>query len=140
MKLVREISYLTPEGTWTGTIINATLGNNAKNGNPKENLRFTIAVDPIPNDILFDYRVRVDYWGNQQDGLLTDLFRIIGSDLVHLTDSEGNIIPEQLKLLVGKRVRFDVTHETRPGFDVAFRKVTNLRPLQSRADGFKKAA
>lgn len=140
MKLVREISYLTPEGAFPGTIINATLGNNTKNGNPKENLRFTISVDPIPNDILFDYRVRVDYWGNQQDGLLTDLFRILGSDMMQLVNSEGEIIPEQLTLLVGKRVRFDVIHETRPGFDVAFRKVRNLRPLQSTADGLKKAA
>ena len=140
MKLVREISYLTPEGTHPGTIINATLNPNTKSGNPKENLRLTIAADPIPNDILHDYRVRIDYWGNQQDGLLTDLFRIIGSDVMHLTDSEGNIIPERLTLLVGKRVRFDVTLETRPGFDEAFRKVRNLRPLQSKADGFKKAA
>ena len=140
MKLVREVSYQTPEGTFAGTIINATLNEDTKNGKTRENLRLTIAVDPIPNDILHDYRVRVDYWGNQQDGLITDLFRILGSDVMHLTNSDGDIIPEQLSLLDGKRVRFDVTHETRPGFDVPFRKVRNLRPLQSKADVFKMAA
>ena len=82
----------------------------------------------------------MDYWGNQQDGLLTDLFRILGSDVMQLVNSEGEIIPERLSLLEGKKVRFAVTHETRPGFDVAFRKVRNLFPLQSTADGFKKAA
>lgn len=140
MKLGREISYQAPEGTWTGTIINATLNEDTKNGKPRENLRLTIAVDAIPNDILHDYRVRADYWGNQTDGLLMDLFRIIGPDVMNLTDSEGDIIPEGLNLLVGKRVRFDVIHETRPGFDVPFRKVRNLRPLHSTADRLKKAA
>lgn len=140
MKLGREISYLPPEGTFPGTIINATLNEDIKNGKTRGNVRLTVAVDPIPNDILHDYRVRVDYWENQADGLLMDLFRIIGSDVVNLTNSEGDIIPERLTLLVGKRVRFDVIHETRPGFNVAYRKVRNLRPLQSNTDGFKKAA
>lgn len=30
--------------------------------------------------------------------------------------------------------------EAEPGFDVPFRKVSNLRPLQSNADGLKMAA
>ncbi len=140
MKLIRDISYLPPEGEHAGTIIKTTLIEDTKNGKPRENLRFTIAVDPIPNDLLHDYRVRVDYWGNQADGLLKDLYRILGPDVVSLTNSEGDIIPERLTLLEGKRVLFDVTLETRPGFDVAFRKVTNLRPLHCTADGFKKAA
>lgn len=140
MKLIRNISYEVPEGTFTGTIINATLIEDTKNGKPRENLRLTIAVDAIPNDILHDYRVRADYWGNQSDGLLTDLFRIIGSEVMHLTDSEENIIPERLNLLEGKRVRFQVTHEKRPGFAVAYRKLSNLRPLQPKADGLKMAA
>jgi hypothetical protein len=140
MRLIRTISYETPEGTFPGTIIHATQIKDTKNGKPRESLRFTIAVDPIPNDILHDYRVRVDYWGNQSDGLLTDLYRIIGSDVVNLTDPDGEIIPERLSLLEGKRVRFTVTHETRPGFTVAYRKVSHLRPLQSKADGLKMAA
>lgn len=140
MKLVREISYQAPQGTHIGTIINATLNEDTKNGKPRENLRLTIAVDPIPNDILHDYRVRVDYWGNQTDGLLTDLYRILGPDVVKLTNEDGDILLERLNLLEGKRVRFDVTHETRPGFEVAFRKVRYLRPLQSSGDGFKMAA
>jgi hypothetical protein len=65
MKLIRDISYLPPEGEHAGTIIKTTLIEDTKNGKPRENLRFTIAVDPIPNDLLHDYRVRVDYWGNQ---------------------------------------------------------------------------
>ena len=140
MKLIRDISYQTPEGSFTGTIINATVIEDFKNGKLRESLRLTIAVDPIPNDILHDYRVRADYWGNQADGLLTDLFRIIGSDVMNLTDSEGDIIPEQLSLLEGKRVRFDVTHETRPGFNVAFRKVRNLRPLPTTTIALNMAA
>lgn len=140
MKLIRNISYEVPEGAFTGTIINATLHQDTKNGQPRENLRLTIAVDPSASDFLHDYRVRMDYWGNQSDGLLTDLFRIIGHDVMNLTDSEGEIIPEQLTLLEGKRVRFQVTHETRPGFSVAYRKVSKLRPLQVKADALKKAA
>lgn len=140
MKLIRNISYEVPEGTFTGTIINATLIEDTKNGKPRENLRLTISVDPIPNEILHDFRVRADYWGNQTDGLLTDLFRIIGQDVTNLTNSDGDIIPERLSLLEGKRVRFQVTHETRPGFSVAYRKVRNLRPLQPKADGLKMAA
>lgn len=140
MKLVREISYQAPQGTHAGTIINATLNEDTKNGKPRENLRLTIAVDPIPNDILHDYRVRVDYWGNQADGLLTDLYRILGPDVVKLTNEDGDILLERLNLLEGKRVRFDVTHETRPGFEVAFRKVRHLRPLQSTGEGLKSAA
>lgn len=133
MKLIRKVSYETPEYTHNGTIINATLNTDTKNGKQRENLRLTIAVDPIPDDPLHDYRVRMDYWGNQNDSLLDDMFRLLGPDVVHLTDREGEILPEKLTLLEGKRVKFDVTHETRPGFKVAYRKVQNLQPLREAA-------
>lgn len=133
MKMIRKVSYETPEDTHNGTIINATLNTDTKNGKPRENLRLTIAVDPIPEDPLHDYRVRMDYWGQQNDGLLDDMFRLLGPDVVHLTDINGEFLPEKLKLLEGKRVKFDVTHETRPGFKVAYRKVQNLHPLKEAA-------
>ncbi len=50
--------------------------------------------------------------------------------MVNLTDCDGNVLPERLSLLEGKRVRFDVTHERRPGFDIAYRKVQNMRPIK----------
>ena len=133
MKLMKRVSYETPEDTHNGTIINATLNTDSKNGKQRENLRLTIAVDPIPDDPLHDYRVRMDYWGNQNDSLLDDMFRLLGPDVVHLTDRDGEILPEKLSLLEGKRVKFDVTHETRPGFKVAYRKVQNLQPLKEAA-------
>lgn len=130
MKL-KKISYETPEDTHDGTILNAELKKDIKNGKERENLRLTIAVDRIPDDPLHDYRVRMDYWGNQTDSVLHDMHRLLGSDLVHLTDEDGEILPEKLSLLEGKRVRFDVIHESRPGFKVAYRKVQNLRPLNN---------
>ncbi|MGV3661427.1 MAG: hypothetical protein ACO1TE_14660 [Prosthecobacter sp.] len=133
MKLQRRLSYETPEDTHNGTIINAILINETKNGKPRENLRLTIAVDQIPGDPLHDYRVRMDYWGSQNDSLLDDMFRLLGPDVVHLTDMDGEILPEKLTLLEGKRVQFDVTHEKRPGFKVAYRKVQNLQPLKEAA-------
>lgn len=133
MKLQRHVSYETPEDTHNGTIINAILNTDTKNGKPRENLRLTIAVDPVPGDPLHDYRVRMDYWGNQTEGLFFDMHRLLGSDVVHLTDEEGEILPEKLTLLEGKRVKFDVTHEKRPGFKVAYRKVQNLQPLKEAA-------
>lgn len=131
MKLIREVSYETPEDTHNGTIINATLNKDTKNGRQRENLRLTIAVDPVPEEPFLDYRVRRDYWGNQTDNLFNDMYGLLGADLVHLTDETGEILPEKLNLLHGKRVRFDVIHETRPGFKVAYRKVQNLRPLKN---------
>ncbi len=133
MKLLRKVSYETPEDTHNGTIISANLNKDTKNGKPRENLRLTIAVDPILEDPLHDYRVRVDYWGNQNESLLDDMFRLLGPDVVHLTDIDGEILPEKLSLLEGKRVKFDVTHERRPGFKVAYRKVQNLQPLKEAA-------
>lgn len=130
MKLMRKVSYETPEDTHNGTIISANLNKDTKNGKPRENLRLTIAVDPILEDPLHDYRVRVDYWGNQNESLLDDMFRLLGPDVVHLTDIDGEILPEKLILLEGKRVKFEVSHEKRPGFKVAYRKVQNLQPLK----------
>ena len=80
-------------------------------------------------DLLHDYRVRMDYWGNQTDDLFNDMYRLLGADVVHLTDEEGEILIEKLGLLQGRRVRFDVIHKP-PGFTVAYRNVTNLRPLK----------
>lgn len=133
MKLLKRVSYETPEDTHNGTIINAILNTDTKNGKPRENLRLTIAIDPIPDDPLHDYRVRMDYWGNQNDSLLDDMFKLLGSDVVPLTDRDGEILPEKLSLLEGKRVKFDVTHENRPGFKVAYRKAQNLQPLKEPA-------
>lgn len=130
MKLQRKISYETPEDTHDGTILNATLNTDTKNGKPRENLRLTIGVDLIEDDPLHDYRVRMDYWGNQTDGLFTDMYRLLGPEFLKLADCDRNVIPERLSLLEGKRVRFDVTHEKRPGFDIAYRKVQNMRPIK----------
>jgi len=130
MKLQRKISYETPEDTHDGTILNATLNTDTKNGKPRENLRLTIGVDLIEDDPSHDYRVRMDYWGNQTDGLFTDMYRLLGPEYLKLADCDGNVIPERLSLLEGKRVRFDVTHEKRPGFDIAYRKVQNMRPIK----------
>ncbi len=130
MKLQRKISYETPEDTHDGTILNATMITDTKNGKQRENLRLTIGVDLIEDDPRHDYRARMDYYGNQADDLFTDMYRLLGPDVVNLTDCDGNVIPERLSLLEGKRVRFDVTHEKRPGFDIAYRKVQNMRPLK----------
>lgn len=130
---MRKVSYETPEDTHNGTIISANLNEDMKNGKPRENLRLTIAVDPVHGDPLHDYRVRMDYWGNQNESLLDDMFRLLGPDVVHLTDIDGEILPERLTLLEGKRVKFDVTHEKRPGFKVPYRKVLNLQPLKEAA-------
>ena len=135
MKLKRRVSYETPEDTHNGTIVGAHINKDTKNGKPRENLRLTIAVDPIPDDLLHDYRVRMDYWGNQTDDLFNDMYRLLGPEVVHLTDEEGEILIEKLGLLEGKRVRFDVIHETRPGFAIPYRKVQNMRPLKAACDG-----
>jgi hypothetical protein len=127
---LRRISYETPEDTHDGTILNAELKKDIKNGRERENLRLTIAVDRIPDDPLHDYRVRMDYYPNQTETLLDDMFRLLGPEVVHLTDEEGEVLPENLNLLFGKRVRFEVIHESRPGFQVAYRKVQNMRPLK----------
>jgi hypothetical protein len=140
MRLNKILSYETPEGDLQGTIVTATIIEEFKNGKPRESLRFTIATDPLPDYPLHDFRVRADYWGNQNNGLLDDLFRILGSEVVNLTDEDGNIIPQRLSMLEGKRVRFDVTHEQRPGFEVPFRKVKNLRPLNPPCQTLRRAA
>lgn len=133
MKMQRRVSYETPANRHNGTIINAILNSDTKNGKPRENLRLTIRVDPIPEDLIHDYRVRMDYWGNQNEGLLDDMHRLLGPDVVHLTSEQGDILPEKLVNLEGKRVSFDVVHETRPGFQVPYRKVQNIQPLKEAA-------
>ena len=133
MKLVKKVSYEAPENRHNGTIISAHLNKDTKNGKPRENLRLTIAIDPIPEDPLHDYRVRMDYWGNQNESLFDDLYRLLGGDMVHLTDIDGEILPEKLSVLEGTRVTVDVTHETRPGFKVPYRKVQNIQPLKKAA-------
>lgn len=130
MKMQRKISYETPEDSHQGTIINATLNTDTKNGKQRENLRLTIKVDPIEDDPMHDYRVRMDYWGNQNETLVTDMHRLLGPDVLKLTNDDNEIVPERLSMLEGKRVRFDVTHELRPGFEIAYRKVQNLRPIR----------
>ena len=128
MKLPRTITYETPEGEFAGTITAVTLNDDDRTGTIRENLRLTIAVDPLPNDPVHDFRVRADYWGAKAEGLLPDLYRILGPEVVHLADIEGNILPERLAVLEGTRVRFDVIHCPKPGFRTPFRRVVNLRP------------
>ncbi|MEI6703063.1 MAG: hypothetical protein WCL71_05940 [Deltaproteobacteria bacterium] len=129
MKIVKEISYLAPEGELTGTIISGKLNVEEKNGKRRESVRLTIAVDPIPNHHMFDYRVRMDYWESQANDLITDAKMIIGSEANELTNSDGEIRDGKLYLLVNKRVKFTVIHDSKPGHKDAYRKVVNLRPL-----------
>lgn len=75
----------------------------------------------------------MDYWGSQNDSLWDDMFRLLGPDVVNLTDMNGEILPEKLTVLKVKRVKFDITHETRPEFKVTYRKVKNLHSLKKAA-------
>jgi len=127
MKIVKDISYFAPEGELTGTIISGELKVDHKNGKPRESVKLTIAVDTLPNDPMNDYRVRVDYWGPQANELLRDAQKVIGSEAYALTNMEGEIVPENLVLLEGRRVRFQVVHNFKPGFKEPYRKVVNLR-------------
>src|SRR3569623_1156736 len=102
MKMNRIRTYENPEANGlTGTITLATIIEDFKNGVPRDNLRLTIAVDPFDDYPIHDFRVRADYWGSNAEGLLPDMYRILGPDIVHLTDEEGNIIPEHLEVLKG---------------------------------------
>ncbi len=129
MKIVKDISYLAPEGEFTGIITSGRLNVDTKNGKLRENVRLTIAVDPIPTDPMYDYRVRVDYWGNQANDLIRDAKMLIGSEAYELTNADGEIRDEKLYLLVGSQVKFTVVHDNKPGHEEAYRRVINLRPL-----------
>ena len=56
---------------------------------------------------------------------------MIGSKVDDLVDEENFNIPEALSLLVGKHESLQVVHETRPGYEQAYRKVIKLRPAVS---------
>jgi hypothetical protein len=132
MKLLAPPSYETPEGSFLGTIHNVVSITDTKRGEPREHVRLTMKVDPLPEYPHHDFRVRADFWSSQGDELFQFLFRLMGPDIVNLTDEHGNLLPERLHLLHGRRVAFDVRFDTKPGYTTAFRKVTNLRPLDLR--------
>src|SRR3569623_492852 len=113
MKLER-ISYLPPEGTHTGKITAANIHQDIKNGQIRESLRLTIALDSTGENRLTKFMARTDYWGSQMNRLYEDLHRLIGDEVNDLEDEEGNIVEEELSLLIGKRVTFQIVHETRP--------------------------
>ena len=130
MKLKAQISYETPEGLFTGTIHDARRLEQFKNGKKIENLRLTVALDPLPEQPDNDFRVRVDYYDNQSKLLYGDLVSLVGREVKELVDDKQKIIDDRLSLLHGKRVQVNVTHEYRPGHDQPFRKAKIVRPNQ----------
>jgi|JI6StandDraft_1071083.scaffolds.fasta_scaffold02906_8 hypothetical protein len=130
MQLKAQISYKTPEGLFTGTIHDARLLKQFKNGEEIENLRITVALDPLPEQPDNDFRVRVDYYDNQSKLLYGDLVSLVGREVKELVDDKQKIIDDRLSLLHGKRVQVNVTHEYRPGHDQPFRKAKIVRPNQ----------
>jgi hypothetical protein len=130
MQLRQKTSYHAPEGLFTGTINEARLIAQPKNGKTTENLRLTVTLDPVPEDLDTEFKVRVDYYDNQSDILYGDLVSLVGREVKELADDRKNIIPDSLSLLHGKRVQVNVTHEYRPGHDQPFRKAKIVRPNQ----------
>jgi hypothetical protein len=126
MKVTRTQSYLPPEGDYTGTIVETRIHRDSRNGKTRECLRHTLVCDD--DNILTEYRARVDYWSSQINDFARDAEAILGDQCKDLIDSEHNIIESKLDLFVGKRVQFTVVHEYRSGHKEAFRKVINLKP------------
>jgi len=133
MKIQKDPSYLTPEGELSGTINSSRLIQDDKNGRTRESIRWTIDVDPIPNEPMYDFKARMDYWETQTSEFIRDAKKILGTQANELISSDGEIIPDKLVLFEGKRVKFSVAHERRPGHKHAFRKLMNIRPEREAA-------
>lgn len=74
------------------------------------------------------YKARIDWWEPQANEFLRFAARLLGPDVHLLVDANGEIRAENLYLLEGHRIEFDVIHERKPGHDHAYRKVVNPRP------------
>ena len=132
MKINGTISYHAPEGDDTGTIIETRIHRDTRNGQPRECLRHTIVSDTEAPDMITEYHLRADYWSTQMNDFARASRAILGDEFRELIDADKNIIEGKLDLFVGKRVRYTVVHEHRPGHEHAFRKVINLRPLRDK--------
>lgn len=125
-------SYLGPEGKdHIGTIENAELKVEDINGRTRERARLTMS-DETADDGIHDFKVAKDYWASEVKEMMAFVYALVGPDVAKLRGKDGNIDPEQLKILIGKKVMFDVTHKHLPGHKEAFRLVTNLRPAAQR--------
>lgn len=127
MKMKKIITYQAPEGIFNGTINDARIIEKCKDGKLIENLRLTVTLDPLAEDYHHEFRVRVDYWENQSEPLRGDFVSILGAEVEDLVDGNDDLIPEKLNILHGKRVQVEITHEQRPGHNVAFRKARIMR-------------
>lgn len=133
MRIIREPSYLAPEGDLSGTVTSGRLIKEEKNGRDRESVRLTISVDPIPSHPMHDFKVRADYWETQANEFIRDAKKLLDAEADQLVNKEGEIVAENLALLEGKRVRFTVVHDRKPGHQEAYRKVLNLRPEKKAA-------
>ena len=133
MKIQKDPSYLAPEGDLPGTINSARLIQEDKNGKTSESIRFTLDLDPIPNEPMYDFKARKDYFETQTSEFFRDAKKLLGDLANELISAEGNLIPEKLSLFEGKRVQFRIAHERRPGHKHAFRKVSNIEPERKAA-------
>ena len=132
MKINGTISYHAPEGDDTGTIIETRIHRDTRNGQPRECLRHTIVSDTEAPDMITEYHLRADYWSTQMNDFARASRAILGDEFRELIDADKNIIEDKLDLFAGRRVRYTVVHEHRPGHEHAFRKVINLRPLRDK--------
>ena len=132
MQIQSYITYHAPEGDDTGTIIETRIHRDTRNGQPRECLRHTIVSDLEAPDMITEYHLRADYWSTQMNDFARASRAILGDEFRELIDADKNIIEAKLDLFVGKRVRYTVVHEHRPGHEHAFRKVINLRPLRDK--------
>lgn len=133
MTIIKETSYLVPEGEFPGTITSARLIQDEKNGKTRESIRHTIDLDPIPDEPMYDFKARMDYWETQVSDFVRDAKKLLGGQANALISRDGEIDPDKLSLFEGKRVKFHVVHERRPGHKNAFRKIVNIRPEQEAA-------
>ena len=117
-----------PDGEFPGTIMTSKLIQEMRNGKLVESVRLTLAADPLPDAPFNDYRARVDYYESQSHELIRDAHLLLGPDVIKLRDPNGDLIPENLHLLEGKRVMFRVVHEHKPKHDTPYRKVVGLKP------------
>ncbi len=71
MKVIKEKCWLAPKGEFTGTITSVKLNKEDKYVKRREHVRLVIAVDPIPNDPMFEYHVGIDYGAPQANKLIS---------------------------------------------------------------------
>jgi len=130
MRIEKIRTFLAPEGQHVARIDEVQMVTDDRNGACKEGIKFIFEITSIEHHTR-TYMARKVYWEADSKALLHDLEELLGDNIGRIISLGGDILGENLSILINRKCEIVVVHVNNPKHKTPFCKIAMVKKLKS---------